>query len=188
MSNDAHMFEGMQGPDEAQQRALGAMLEEVDDLVKEIELLEEKLKQRRAQLNALTHGAIVDKFTAARCKEYHTLSGMVYRVENFLSGSLPKNEEKRKAALSWLTNNEASDLIKTELTVSLGRKEHNMVGEVKAALERVGVDYGEAQDVNHNTLKAFARERMKNGLEVPFEKLGLSVGRYVKIEKQETLK
>lgn len=185
MSSDAHLFEGLSGPNEAGLKSLGIMLAEVDQLADEIERLEKHLKVARAAMNALTHGALVDKFTEARVSEFKTERGRLYKIENYLSGSLPKNPAKREEALRWLMQNEAADLITTLVSVRLSRKQHNIVGDVRAALEKVGVDYVEDRDVHHSTLKSFARERMKSGQEVPFEQLGLSVGRYVKSEGED---
>jgi hypothetical protein len=49
-------------------------------------------------------------------------------------------------------------------------------------LDSVDAEYVDQNDVPHMTLKAFARERLRNGEEVPLELLGWFAGRKASID------
>jgi hypothetical protein len=104
-------------------------------------------------------------------------------------GSLPKpsddsDEEgkaKRAAAIRWLEENGAVNLIKTDLVVSFDKSQHNVALDTQQMLIERGLPASITSGVHPMSLQAFVKEALKNGDEIPLELLGLDAGRVVKI-------
>ena len=89
----------------------------------------------------------------------------------------------RAAALKWLEEHEGRSIIKGTITAEFERGEDNSEKRNRAAeaLSALSVDFVEQEGVHPQTLAAYARERIKNGEEVPLDLLGLYSGRMAKI-------
>jgi hypothetical protein len=150
-------------------------------LIREINAFEELTSKMRQELHAISVTTLPDALASAGTEEYKTVDGVKVAVKTFVSGALPADAEKRKEALTWLRDNDAEDLIKTRIATELGRGQDKLAAKIAAQLMKLKVPFEQREDVNHMTLAAFARERLRNGEPVPFEKLGLNTGRAAKI-------
>jgi hypothetical protein len=79
----------------------------------------------------------------------------------------PHIPEPRDAAFQWLDRNGFGGLIKTEVKVGFGRDEHEQAIEFKRELEAQGMIPDMKESVHHQTLRAWAKERMEAGDNVP---------------------
>ena len=79
------------------------------ELTKEIESIEEYLKKQRAELHVITSTKLVDALASAGTTEFKTKNVKV-TVKDFISGSLPKEEEARREAIQWIESVGASDI------------------------------------------------------------------------------
>lgn len=169
----------------ASQEELANLSKEVGkavSLTETIEGLEEMVKAHKAELHTLTNRTIPDIMRAAHTSLFKMDNGARVELKDFINGSLPKEPELRKGALSWLEKNGARDLIKTSISLALGRGQKDDALAVRKALGKLGMTFIEKEDVHAQSLYAFARERMKAGKELPIETLGLYVGQVAKIE------
>jgi hypothetical protein len=114
-------------------------------------------------------------------------------VENYYHANIP--EDKREEAFSWLEDNEHGDLIKTVLTVQFHRGEMEIATEVarriKAFIEAKGVPdrpIDVKKGVAWNTLTAFVKEQIEEGMVLPLEILGATIGRIVKLKPRNKSK
>jgi hypothetical protein len=98
---------------------------------------------------------------------------------------LPKDPDKRDSALAWLEEHEASDIIKTFMTLKFQKSEHNEALSLAAELHERGYDAVTESSVHPSTLIAHVKERLEKGEEVPLDTLGLFAGRRVKIKEQK---
>jgi len=144
--------------------------------------LEESLSEAKRRLNAIKTQALPDLMAEAGVSNITLDSGWSLKVEDFLAGSLPKDEVERDDAIEWLELNGAESLIKTELSINFKKSEHNMALDLAGRLENEGYDVSSKMGVHPQTLLAHIRERMKAGDPVPLEKLGLFAGRTTKIK------
>lgn len=151
------------------------------ELTQEIETVEEYRKKLAAELHVITSTKLVDAMASAGTTEFKTPQVKV-TVKDFISGSLPKDGEARKEALLWIEGAGAADIIKNHMEVDFDKKQDNLVARVEELLNEIGVEFMRQRDVHHSTLKSFAQERMKNGEEMPLEKLGLFAGRKADIK------
>lgn len=176
---------GVTAPSSDQLKSLSAQIDIAVNLNTEKEKLEAMLKTVNESLHNLTTRTLPDIMRAAGTESFKTTGGVVVKLKPFMSGSIPKEEDKRDIALRWLEKNGAKDLIKTEFDVSLGRGQIGDAKKLRAAIGKLGLDYKEKEGVNAQSLYAFARERMKAAEEVPLELLGLFTGTVAKIDIPE---
>lgn len=82
-------------------------------------------------------------------------------------------QANRGAALKWLLDHDYGGIIKTNVAIAFGRGEHDSALEVRDRLEKdyEGVELKE--DVHHSTLKAFVKERLEAGEDMPFDLFGI---------------
>lgn len=157
------------------------LAEEVADVERSVEELEGALKEAKKRLNLLKTKRIPEEMARIEMEEFKLPSGIRIKITDFVSGSLPKEEDKRIAAIDWLDANEGGGLIKTELSVFFNRDFREEALKVENELAEAGWAPELKENVHPQTLQAFARERLKNGEDVPFDLLGLYSGRIAKI-------
>lgn len=186
VADDLEATLGTVAPDVNQLKAVEQLVNTGAQLVERINKGEALLKSLKAELHELTNTTLPDLLAAAGTSIFRIDSGPYqgWKVESkpFVAGSLPKEDDRRAVALQWIRDQKAGDIIKNKLAVEFERGEDNIAGEIKAKLEELGMDFELKEDVHAQTLLAFARERMKNGEDVPLSTLGLYAGRQAKIE------
>ena len=113
----------------------------------------------------------------AQLTQFATASGVTIKVEDFVSGSLPKESGKRDAAIKWLEANDGGDIIKNEISLSFEKSQHNEALALASDIRAQGYEVDVTSGVHPQTLMAWARERLKGGEALEPETLGLFVGR-----------
>jgi len=148
-----------------------------------IEEMEEDLKVAKKALYVLKTTRIPDIMTEIQPGlEELKIDGYKVSIKDFVSGSIPKDEQKRAAAFEWLEEHEGSGLIKTEVSVTFGKSEHNVALALLADLNEQGMAAVLENSIHPQTLQAFARERIRNGEAIDTEVLGLYTGRVAQIK------
>ena len=177
---------GMYVPDANQLKSLEELINQAAEISRTVEELEQAVKKHKEELTKLTHAAIPDAMSAAGTTSFTTTAGVKVSIKEVLAGTLPKEEPKRTAALRWLEDHGGKDIIKSTLTAEFEKGGGNLEKKNRAAeaLADMGVVFIDAETVHPMTLAAFARERLKNGEEVPLEDLGLYSGRMAKITRE----
>jgi len=164
-----------------QLKQVGELAQKAEDLKAEVDALEQERKARKAELDKLLNNDLPAVMDEAGLSEFKTSNGRKIKVEEVVSASIPK--ARLDEALSWLREQGHGDLIKHELKVSLGKGSDNIVPEVKNALWRdYGLDPTDSETVHSQTLSAFCREQMANGVELPEDLLGLYAARVAKLK------
>jgi len=177
-----------------------AVLKSVSDAVKlkqRIENGEELLKKLKSDLNTLQTKTIPALLAQAGTSVFKIsegdLAGWKVETQPFIAGSLPKPTSKdtpekiaekkaaRERGLQFVRDCEAEDIIKTVMEVTVAKGQDNLLGDLRGYVEKLGLEYEINSDIHHATLASFAKERLKNGENVPFEDLGLFAGTVAKI-------
>jgi hypothetical protein len=167
--------------DSAMQRLVAAAKEiiETEQLISQ---LEENLSELKSRHNKAKTIDLPDMMAECGLSEFRTDTGFRIAIEDFVSGSLPKDEGKRREAIEWLESNGAENLIKTELSMAFGKSEHNEALSLMQELREKGYSVSSKMGVHPMTLISHIKERLKNGDSVPLETLGLFAGRVAKIK------
>jgi hypothetical protein len=161
---------------------LVAMATEIVETEELIESLEENLAELKKRQNQRKTVELPDAMAEVGLSTFSLSSGFTIKVEEFVSGSLPKDEFRRDAAISWLSENGAEALIKTEVNLTFAKSEHNRALSLISELSDKGYNVSAKNGIHPQTLIAHIRERLKSGEEVPLDLLGLYAGRVAKIK------
>mgnify|MGYP001032616779 FL=1 len=163
---------------------LHTLLEETIALEGAVTQMEEDLKAAKATLHNLRTTRIPDLMAELQMEEV-SFKGWQVKVDDFVSGSLPKDAEKKAKAIAWLEANDAAGLIKTEVGVSFGRSEHEAANSLWHQLESDGLPATLNSNVHAQTLQAFARQRIRDGDPIDTDALGLYVGKVAKMKEKK---
>lgn len=143
--------------------------------------LEEQGKAIRAELHTLKHDTLPSMMASAGLASIKLDDGATIKVDDFCSGSLPKDPEKRAQAIDWLVHNDGEGIIKANVTLSFSKAEFNNAKAVAERLKEDGYEPELVESVHPQTYAAFGRELIREGKTVP-DFLGLFVGRVAKVK------
>lgn len=166
-----------QKPDDGLMRATATAAREAAKFAQQIEEMEDALSGMKSRLKNLLSETIPGFMDALGVGAFET-NDLEITIKSGVKGTLPKNEDKRRAAIDWLAANGGSEIIQTEIVVPLGKKHHNIAEEIKNTITsnyEVEVELGST--VHPQTLCAWARERLASGESFEPEVLGVFVER-----------
>lgn len=143
------------------------------DLQKSVSDLEEALKAKKEELRVVQEHDLPDALAEAGVSEIRLADGSRVKAESFVTAHISK--AKAEEAHAWLVHNGHSDLIKREVTAKFGRNDTNWQVAIEA-LEAKGIEVACKEAVHHMTLKAFAKEQMEQGTDIPVDLFGLYSG------------
>ena len=152
---------------------------QLKDLQTQIEYVEERLKKLKNQSRDLEERVIPEMMQEAGVSLLKLADGSTVEVKPFYAAKIP--ESRVDEAFSWLRNRGHEDLIKNTITASFGRGQDNQVSELIKVCEDNGFAYNKKEKVEPMTLKAFVREQVEGGKELPFDLFGVYIANKTKI-------
>jgi len=153
-------------------------------LEREVSELDEMLKSAKERLRAVQEHDLPDALSEAGVSEIRLSDGSHVKAEPFTNAHISKaNTEK---AHRWLIENGFSDIIKREVTASFGKGDKNY-DIAREALLAKGLHPQTRESVHHATLKAFAKEQIEKGTDIPTDLFGLYSGFKTKIAKKKEI-
>lgn len=150
-------------------------------LEKEIEDLEAQLKEKKESLVQVAEKDLPEALAECGLSEVKLLDGSKVSVKPYYQANPPK--EKYDEAMAWLRDNGHGDLIKNDVTVSFGKGEDDRAVDFKRFLSENGTSYSDKTGVHPMTFKAFVREQVETGQNLPFDLLGIYIGQKASIKK-----
>ena len=102
-------------------------------------------------------------------------------VEKFYSASIPK--DKREEAFDWLVDNNHGDLIKNQVATSFVRGQEQMARDLVEELTQRDMAVSNRKWVEPMTLKAWVKDELKEGKNIPSDLFGIFIGERAKIIK-----
>lgn len=176
-------------PDQlAAARALAA---QARDLSREISDLEERTKKKSSQLNVIVKETLPDLMdqagiTKLELRPEGNEPGWSFKLGPFFSAGIAAGwpEERKREAYEYLTSIGAGDLIKTFVTLSFAKEDRDVAVRLAAELRERGMDIEVDESVHTSTLKAWLKETVEGGHDMPqLDKIGGFVGRQVTMKK-----
>ena len=163
-------------------------LKEMADLCAEQVALEEEMEQLAEQLKAKATAArkLSQEIIPARMSELGleslTLSdGSSIKIKQLVHASIPV--KYREEAFKWLRDHGHGDIIKNQVSATFGKGEDDLASNFIDKIEELGYQPQQNLSVHSSTLKAFVREQITKGNELPMDKFGVFVGAETKISK-----
>ena len=152
------------------------------DIQKKISTAEEEMKKLKEVETTLSEQTIPNLMQQAGISMLKLADGSSVEVKPFYSARIPAS--KSEEAFNWLSNNGHGDIIKNTVTVSFGRKENDSALKLADELAGQGLDPTQKKWVEPMTLKAFVREQVENGNDLPLETFNVYIGQKTRIIKK----
>ena len=149
----------------------------------EISAFEEKLKQLKGTETTLSEQTIPDLMHRAGVSLIKLDDGSKVEVKPFYSARIPVS--RTEEAFTWLRDNGHGDLIKNNVLLSFARSQDNEAKSLVAELRSKGHNVKQTEKVESMTLKAFVKEQIQEGKNVPSEVFGVYVASKTKITTKE---
>jgi len=149
-------------------------------LEKEIEELETSLSEKQDNYRKLTEETLPEAFAEMGMKSFVMEDGSKIDVKQFYSATISKAREAE--AYAWLREHGYDDIIKNTVTVRFGRREDELCARLLGLLATQGFPAEQNEKIEPQTLKAWVKEMLTMGREVPTELFGVYVGNKASIK------
>ena len=183
MENTPHFIEKI-NPD------VSGALEELADLIHVLGLKEDAKENMKTELGFLNKEIeilrsekIPELLARYDLSEIKLKNGKKISITQKYFCSLPKNDlTKRDSSLAWVQKNNGSDIIKSTINISFSKEEFKAFKSTKDILFKNQIPFLEKEDIHPATLKAYLKESIEQGLEVPHNLFNLFIKNDTKIK------
>ena len=152
-------------------QSLADQVERLQTLQREVDFAEEKLKQKKKNLEHISGEVIPTMMSEMGLSHLKLMDGSSVDVKPHYSATI--TQANKEAAFNWLRNNGLGDIIKNEISVSFGRNEDTRAADYADLAKSHGFQPTQKLKVEPMTLKALVRERIEAGKEMPTEIFGV---------------
>lgn len=163
-------------------KEIGRLVQKAVSLQDELAALQEMQKTLTAELLQLTERdipAIMDEAGTSEFKD--AKSGKKVTLKDDVHTSISK--DNKAIAHGWLRDHDHNDLIKNVITVPIDKGLDNVATQIVEELRsRYGIDAERTESVHASTLKAFVKEQLGKGVEVPAVPFGIHIRRVAVIK------
>lgn len=153
-------------------------LRNVEDQISDAENHLKALKQEKHKLSVENIPALMDEMGVDRLD----VDGVTVSRKMMVHASIPS--DRKDEAFAWLRENNLDDIIKNDVTVSFGKGEDNIAGDVVGLLQERGFDPNTKTYVHPSTLKAFVKERVTDGKPIDLDMFGAFIANAAEIKRK----
>ena len=154
-------------------------LQKLDDAIQEAE---QTLGQLKAEYRELSEVDIPSMLSELGLSEITLKDGNKISTSTYYSARI--SEDKRDEAFQWLNDNGFGDIVKNTVSVSFGREEDDSAKKLLETLDTDGYKTAQKKHVEPMTLKAFVREQVEKGSDLPLETFNVYIGQKTKVIKK----
>jgi hypothetical protein len=162
-------------------KTLSDLVRKLRSVEKEIEDAEahvKALKQEKHKLSVENIPALMDEMGVERLD----VDGVTVVRKMMVHASIPV--DRKDEAIAWLRSEGLDDIIKNDVTVSFGKGQDNVAGDLIGRLEAEGYDPSQKTYVHPSTLRAFVKERFENGKPIDLDMFGAFVSNAAEIRRK----
>jgi hypothetical protein len=150
-------------------------------LEQRVEDLTADLKRAQAELAHISGEALPAALAEHGLTELKMADGSKLTVATVISANISR--ERAYDAHDWLRSNGHADLIKNTVSVSFGKGEDEKAAALISQLDAQGWATDQKEAVHPSTLKAFCKEQIERGTDIPSELFGIFIGQKTTIKK-----
>ena len=150
-------------------------------LAQELATLEEAVKAKKEELRLTSEQELPEAMQTAGLTEIVLSTGEKITITEFYNAHISKANQE--TAYQWLVQNGHEGLIKNEVSLKFGREEDLIAQETVQALKARGLAPEIRQSVHPSTIKAFVKEQLTSGRDIPTEPFGIYIGSKAIIKK-----
>ena len=155
---------------------------ELRNLEDQIAASENHTKDLKEKAKQLSNFDIPKMMEEMNIKKLKLKDGASIEVKPFYGAHI--TPDKQEAAFNWLRENGLGDIIKNDVTVTLGRGADNKAMAYATLAKGQGYEPVQKIGVHPQTLKAVVRERTESGQDLPADLFNTFVGNQTKITKR----
>lgn len=155
-------------------RKLRAVEKEIYDAEEHVK----SLKQEKHKLSVENIPSLMDEMGMQRID----VDGVTVVRKLMVHASIPAS--RKDEAFTWLRENHLDDIIKNEITVSFGKGEDNVAGDLVGSLIEQGFDPAQKTSIHPSTLKAFVKERFEQGKPLDLDLFGAFIANAAEIRRK----
>ena len=161
MSEDANAL-----PPQDKLDRITAKMREARDLKEELQELEDKLKQKKAQLLNVTHRELPDMMNEVGQQIFKLQAEgnhrpYLFNLKPYYMANISNENPDAPKAYQWLEERGEGDLIRRTVTANLGKDSEELYNRVVDFLQNLQLDYDYKFGIPWKTLTAWLKERHK---------------------------
>lgn len=168
----AHDYSAYQ--DQPTGASLATLTRMVALMLERAQLIEERkleLKKAEDDYRDVTERMLPEAMRELGIAEFKTEAGLHLVIEKVVEAGISK--ERAEAAHAWLEDNGYGGMIKNQITADLGKDSDELADELQGILAEKGVKPKMKKDVHWSTLRAFVRQMLEDGEDLPLELFGV---------------
>jgi hypothetical protein len=162
-------------------KQVAALVRQQLTLEQRVEDLAAELKRTQLDLAHISGEALPALLAEHGLSELRMADGSKVTVSTVISASISR--ERSNDAHGWLRDKGFGDLIKNTVAVTFGKGEDDKAQTLVRELDGNGFNVDQKEGVHPSTLKAFCKEQIEKGVEIPSELFGLFIGQKTTIKK-----
>jgi hypothetical protein len=166
--------------------ALSLMARKSGELEAEIMALEVQLAEKTDQLNIIKRKSMPDIMERLGFESFKMEDGRTIEIEKKINASI--SAENKPLAFAWLREHNCDGIIKMKVGTDFGKGESDLAEKAIKALREAGFDPNVDENVHPATLKAFVREQLEEGTDIPIDVFGIFEFKEAKIKLPRTSK
>ena len=152
------------------------------NLLNEVSQIEDMLKAKKEELRLVQEQELPDALSEVGLTQIVLSTGEKISLSEFYSAHISKANQQQ--AYQWLIENGHEGIIKNEVSLKFNRGESQIVDETVLALKSRGLSPEVKQSIHPSTLKAFVKEQLTTGNDIPTEPFGIYIGTKANIKKE----
>ena len=152
------------------------------NLTNEVSQIEDMLKAKKEELRLVQEQELPDALSEVGLTQIVLSSGEKISLSEFYSAHISKANQQQ--AYQWLIENGHEGIIKNEVSLKFNRGESQIVDETVLALKSRGLSPEVKQSIHPSTLKAFVKEQLTTGNDIPTEPFGIYIGNKANIKEE----
>ena len=151
------------------------------DIENQVIYTENRLKELKEQLNYQRYEIVPGMMQELGINSFELDNGYKVSIKDEYYAKIP--EAFQFECFEWLRKNELDGIIKTAVNMNFGKGEDESAQHLIDWMTENGLTPNVKETVHPQTLKAFVKERMSAGLELPVDFFGASVVKTTVISK-----
>lgn len=140
------------------------------DLERQVVEAEKNLSDLKEQLRHVKEETIPMMMQELDLQDFTLSTGEKVKCKREVYASIPA--ANKEDAYNWLVEHDFGSIIKTEMVAEFGRGELEKAQSVQLALAAQGLTTSLTQSVHAQTLKAFLKEQIEAGKDIPLDLFG----------------
>lgn len=141
---------------------------QMDDIEQRLARYAEIAKELKEEHKKISQELIPTAMSEVGMKQFTLDSGVTVKVDPAVYTTITKKNESE--AYKWLRETGNADIIKNMISVRFGSGEDHLAEQLEAVLQHeFGIAYDQKASVHAGTLKAFVREELAQGSDIPHD-------------------